>query len=362
LDGIRANPAVQAIVGDAPWLAVLGRLLLVKLRTWVMPLVVAGLSALSLVLLVGLASVRRPARPAAAEPDASPPGASATVDDAPAAIDAAPVMVGSAVDAAQAQAGTAEAGRHAALSFVLLCAAAGLLLTLSVEYFYLIDNFMVRMNTIFKFYFQAWVLMALASAFAVYWLGRREPSPWPGRATNGLRRLALAGFWLLFALGMIYPVLGNISRAGNFDHKPTLDGTAYLASSQPDDYAAIQWLNDNVADAPVILETPAGGGDSYDYKGRVAALTGLPTLLGWAGHEAQWRGSYTVQAEREPDIRTLYTTPDVELARTLLDAYDITYVYVGPLERSTYDPRGLDKFSRFMAVVYQQGEVTIYKR
>jgi uncharacterized membrane protein len=44
-----------------------------------------------------------------------------------------------------------------------------------------------------------------------------------------------------------------------------------------------------------------------------------------------------------------------------MDKYDITYVYVGLLERSKYDERALEKFARFMDVIYQQGGVTIYK-
>jgi uncharacterized membrane protein len=155
--------------------------------------------------------------------------------------------------------------------------------------------------------------------------------------------------------------LGNISRAGNFDHAPTLDGSAYLATGQPDDYAAIAWLNDQVDGAPVILEKPATGGNSYVYEGRVSALTGLPTLLGWAGHEGQWRGNYDVQSAREPDIATIYNTLSAQEALTLLDKYGITYVYVGPLERSEYDPRGLDKFEQIMETVYQNDGVTLYK-
>ena len=113
--------------------------------------------------------------------------------------------------------------------------------------------------------------------------------------------------------------------------------------------------------APVILEKPGTGGRSYVYEGRVSALTGLPTLLGWAGHEGQWRGNYDVQGAREPDIATIYNTPDIEEALTLLDKYGITYVYVGPLERSEYDPRGLDKFRQIMDTVYQNDSVTLYK-
>jgi YYY domain-containing protein len=234
----------------------------------------------------------------------------------------------------------------------LICVVVGLLLTLSVEFFYLDDNFKVRMNTIFKFYFQAWVLMAIASAFAVYWLGRR-----PG----WLRVAFQAGFWLLFAMGMVYPVLGNTARAGNFAHPPNLDGIAYLAVGQAEDHAAAAWLNENVDGAPVILEAPGTGGSSYVYEGRISALTGLPTLLGWAGHEGQWRGSYEIQDARQPDIETIYNTRDPQLAQALMEEYDITYVYVGPTERSTYDPPGLAKFGRFMDVVYEQGSVTIYR-
>jgi len=276
--------------------------------------------------------------------------------------------------------GRGDGGEGASLRFALLCAVAALLLTLSVEFFYLIDVFRVRMNTVFKFYFQAWVLMAVASAFAVYWLSskgerlERDPSlekvpPHPNLSLGGegkrmervVRWVALGGFWLLFALGMVYPVLGNYSRAGGFDHQPNLDGTAYLAALQPDDHAAIAWLNEQVSGAPVILEKPGTGGTSYAYEGRVSALTGLPTLLGWAGHEGQWRGNYQVQSAREPDIAAIYNSLDIEQALTLLDKYGISYVYVGPLERSEYDPRGLEKFGRFMETVYQNDGVTVYK-
>jgi YYY domain-containing protein len=319
LENIRRIPAVYAIVGDEPWLPLLGRLLLVKLRTWVMPLVVAAMAALGLVLL-------QRATPS--------PGGEEGRDGA-------------------------GSFRHPIIQFVLLCALAGLLLTLSVEFVYLVDNFRVRMNTIFKFYFQAWVLMAIASAFAVYWLSRtREGIP---RAERTVRGLFLVGFWALFACGMVYPVLGNYSRAGGFDHEPTLDGTAYLAIGHADDYAAIAWLNENVEGAPTILEAPGSGGSSYVYEGRVSALTGLPTLLGWAGHEGQWRGSYEIQSARDPEIKTIYNTPDPELAATLLEKHGVTYVYVGPEERSTFEQRGLRKFGQFMDVVYENDGVTIYK-
>ena len=84
-------------------------------------------------------------------------------------------------------------------------------------------------------------------------------------------------------------------------------------------------------------------------------------MLGWAGHENQWRGSYEIPSAREPDIETIYNTLDPQTAMALLDKYNITFVYVGPLERSAYDPRALEKFAQFMDLVYQNEGVKIYK-
>jgi uncharacterized membrane protein len=90
-------------------------------------------------------------------------------------------------------------------------------------------------------------------------------------------------------------------------------------------------------------------------------LTGLPTLLGWGGHQSQWRGNYDEPARREPDIEALFNTSDLGQARDLLDKYNITYVYVGSLERERYSPQGLNKFARLMDVAFQQDDVTIYQ-
>jgi len=224
-------------------------------------------------------------------------------------------------------------------------------LPLVVEFVYLRDLFGTRINTVFKFYFQAWVLLALASAYGAFVVSSRL------RGLGGLVwRLALTA---LVLGGLVYPVLATPNKAGDFGSPPTLDGMAWLETAHPDDYAAIRWLQANVTGAPVILE--AWGG-SYQYAARVSALTGLPTVLGWDFHEYQWRGSYDEPSRRKTDVDILYNTSDLTQTLTLLDKYAITYVYVGPLERERYNPGGLAKFDRLMKVVYRQGAVTIYQR
>jgi YYY domain-containing protein len=221
-----------------------------------------------------------------------------------------------------------------------------------VEFVYLRDLFGTRMNTIFKFYFQAWMLLALSSAFCVYYVAGRGRGDWA-------RSLWLAGFGALFLAGMVYPLAAGYTKAGGFQVEPTLEGTAYMANHNPDDHAAIRWLNENVEGAPVILEATGG---SYSYYARVSSQTGLPTLLGWDFHEVQWRGTGEEGNKRKPDIETIYGSLDAQAALTLMDKYDIRYVYVGSLERSHYPAAALNKFDYIMDVVYQQGSVTVYKR
>ena len=230
--------------------------------------------------------------------------------------------------------------------FVLLLFATGALLTLSVEYVFLRDVFSARMNTVFKFYFQAWIMWGIAGAYALTHFFRHG------------RVLVIVTTVPLIAAGLVYPALAIPARDSEQGGPPTLDGTAYLAEMYADDYIAIDWLNENVRGAPVILEAPGG---AYEYAGRVSAHTGLPTILGWAGHEHQWRGNYDEQSVREPDIEMIYTSVNPIEVQSLLEKYNTSYIYVGPLERERYPSAGLAKFAGLMETIYDTGAVTIYR-
>jgi YYY domain-containing protein len=245
------------------------------------------------------------------------------------------------------------------LTFPLLMALLGLGLTLTPEFIFLKDVFSTRMNTIFKFYYQAWVLWSLVSA---WWLVKTAAA----RTLSGGKQLLLILTGVAIAAGLLYPIYAIPARAAQnrtfygTRGTGTLDGTLWLTESHPEDWAAVRWLNANVDGRPVILETPGAQHKAYVYEGRISALTGLPTVLGWAGHERQWRGTYDEQAQREQAIETLFTTVDPARARELLARYDVRYVYVGPLERTRYPEEGLRKFDALFPTVYNQAGVKIY--
>ncbi len=251
--------------------------------------------------------------------------------------------------------------------FPLLLVLIGLLLTLAPEFVFLKDIFWTRMNTIFKFYFQAWVLWSLAGAWQIaQWLSeadsRSDPSTVLG-STSGLtlRLGALVASSTLICVGLVYTALAVPARAQEHGVPWTLDGAAWVADVHPYDWQAIQWLNTHIAGRPIIVEAPADQHRAYVYEGRVSALTGLPTVLGWAGHERQWRGNYEEQALREVAIETLFTTLDPATARGILADYNVKYIYIGPLEKTCYPTEGLAKFEAMLPVIYRNDGVVIYE-
>jgi uncharacterized membrane protein len=238
--------------------------------------------------------------------------------------------------------------RLKAETFVLFMVLIGVGLTLFPEYFYLRDQFGSRMNTIFKFYFQTWLFWGMAAAFAsvVLW---SELKSWK-------HSLFTLSWLLLIGSALVYPSLMILNKTNSFQPQTwTLNGNAYIQNYRPDEALAMDWLK---TQSQGIISEAVGG--SYSEYARVSEQTGFPTVLGWWGHESQWRGGNTEIGSRQQDIKNLYESVNWVEAETIIDKYDIQYIYVGYLENTTYQV-SLTKFDQNLKVVYQNQSVTIYE-
>ncbi|MFL5629241.1 MAG: DUF2298 domain-containing protein [Ktedonobacteraceae bacterium] len=272
--------------------------------------------------------------------------------------------------------------RNRSQAFTLLLGSTAFALVAMCEIVFLKDVFAgnyPRMNTIFKFYFQAWALLAITSGAGLYFI---LESFRPVAITVGIQRwmqrgvegLWVAGLLVLLLASAVYPLVGTYARTNHYMQRTnSLDGIAYLQTCNiPDcdyntagDYAAIHWLNSHVSGDPVIVEAV---GDDYTSYARISALTGLPSPMGWVGHEYQWRVNWLNNGanaidfnSRKGDVDSIYTDPQPNVVLGLLARYNIQYVYVGQLEKMKYPNADLHRFAAFMRVVYSANGVTIYQ-
>jgi len=257
---------------------------------------------------------------------------------------------------------------------VLLMVGTALVLTLAVEVVVLVGD-IGRMNTVFKLYLQAWILLAVSAAAAFGWLLNVFPFwrlRWRTTYQVGLYALLAGAF--LFTLTA---TTDKISDRMNPVAPHTLDSMTYMKYSQhwdgqtmelSEDYNAIRWLQDNVEGSPVIVEANC---TEYRWCTRMTIYTGLPGVVGWNFHQRQQRGVASIAVQQRVDeIGVFYTTTDIVLARNFLKKYQVKYIIVGQLERNVYPPLagipdGLVKFEQFNGkywnVVYHDKNTTIYE-
>ncbi len=257
-----------------------------------------------------------------------------------------------------------------------------LALSLFVEVAVLIGD-IGRMNTVFKFHLQVWMLLGVAAAVFVERLSHRD-ARFTQPTRTGWRKIgsdaSAAAVVLLFCIAALYPITaipGRLLDRWVPTAPSTLDGMAYLpyavqyeaetAIPLAADYRVIRWLQENVEGSPTIIES-AHADREYLWRSRISVYTGLPTVIGWRWHQVQQRMVMPpgVVEARQDDVRRFYDTEDARHALTILDLYGVTYVILTPYERAYMAPEGLPKFAEmeargWLSVAYRDDESVVYR-
>ena len=211
-----------------------------------------------------------------------------------------------------------------------------------------------RMNTVFKYYLQMWLLFGCGATVFVW-------TAWQTARYRWAVAVPLGAFATLGLFTSATGAIGFIRHPRAVSPTPTLDGTAYLEAANPSELAAYQWINREIAGIPVVLEAH---GDPYQAFSRVSMNTGLPTLLGWQYHLFQQGRSRDEIEARAGHVREIYQTEDPVRFETLLKEYDIDFIFVGSLERRAYGADIAERLatSSLVEPVFKSGDVTIFAR
>jgi YYY domain-containing protein len=211
--------------------------------------------------------------------------------------------------------------------FPTILAAIGLAILVICELFYLRDNMgdtYFRMNTIFKCYLPAWLMLGTA---AFIMIGQRlfEWGRVPVISARNTVVVSVIVVCLLLAIPFVVQYNAGYGTG-------TLDGLAYLSATHPGDTGAVAYLRALPGDEHIV---EAEGGD-YTYYSRVSSFTGIPTIIGQPFHEFMWRGDDTGWFSTRPsDIKSIYEQPDQTIL--LMKKYNATLLYVGDAEHERYN-------------------------
>ena len=200
-----------------------------------------------------------------------------------------------------------------------------------------------RFNTVFKFWYHLWLIVALAGAvglaiaydrihwptFIVCW---RKPIP---------AGIGIVGVVVYFGAFVYAPAMA-INRA--HENQPVgFDALMYLNDSQPGLAGAIEFARQKLDPQRHVLLQAVG--EAYSSGGYLSAASGIPTVINWPGHQQQWRGVHVAVEERRQAVYRFYTLGAMDETEVIALKYGVTHVYVGSDERIQFGRDVADRFA-----------------
>jgi uncharacterized membrane protein len=205
------------------------------------------------------------------------------------------------------------------------------------EVVYVADSYgegLHRMNTVFKAYIQAWILLAIALP-VVLRLGLRRP----------IFRWAVLGAIVVVALPHPLALIVQQFKAESW----SIDGMAWMTKG---DRAIVEALREEPS-GTLMIEAVGG---AYTEYARLSSASGVPAYLGWANHEGVWRGGdiHEETGKRRELVSGLYSSRDPSVVQRLANEAGVHLVAIGSLERKDFSAAKLRTVAEAGEVVLDQ--------
>ena len=224
-----------------------------------------------------------------------------------------------------------------------------------------------RMNTVFKFHFQSWILLNLGASLLI-------PLAFQDANKKIYKNIFSYLVGILIILGLIYPIYSlrpRILDRFNNEYKG-LEGDYYMKAAKYSQagnlidlsttYDATKWINNNINGNPVIVEASK---ELYSWSSNLSINTGLPAVLGWDWHQKQQRSLNANAVNlRKKQIEEFYTTNSEQFIEDFLNFYSVKLIIFGPIEKNHYpdfDTRLKIAMSDRVSEIYSNNRYTIYE-
>ena len=161
-------------------------------------------------------------------------------------------------------------------SIIVLIIISCTLILISVENLRIIDLFDNRMNTIFKTYFQIWLLFSLIVPVLMIKL----------RIFQNSKNISYKVIFIsLFIISFVQFSSNIYYSTDKFQFKRTFNSIEFIENYYEGSLDVINWISNNTKKEDIIFYEV---GNDYEVSSFFSSFTGRSTPIGWPGHQKQW--------------------------------------------------------------------------
>lgn len=165
------------------------------------------------------------------------------------------------------------------------------IILIGVENFRVIDLFDNRMNTIFKSYFQVWILISLFAPMLMAKLKLFQ---------NNKNKILKVLFISIFTISFVQFGSNIYYSTDKFIFKKTLNSSEFIEKYYEGALNVVNWISTNTKKEDIIFYEV---GNDYEITSFFSSFSGRSSPIGWPGHQKQWGRDSDEINSRVNDLR-----------------------------------------------------------